>query len=67
MEILIGILAVLAIGWAVYRTGKRTGSIKGFGAGFRRGRRITLAEVIPPRLINAVDPTGVAVLRGDRS
>ena len=39
MELLIPAVVLFAIGWAIYRSGKRTGSRKGFGAGVRKGRR----------------------------
>lgn len=39
MESLIGIVFMLAIGYWLYKAGKRTGSIKGFGAGLRRSRK----------------------------
>ena len=38
MEGLIFLGILCAIGYSIYRAGKRTGSIKGFNVGLRRGR-----------------------------
>jgi len=39
MDTLLTILFIAAVGWALYRYGKRIGSRQGFGAGRRRRRR----------------------------
>ncbi|MFW6171427.1 MAG: hypothetical protein ACODAD_13120 [Planctomycetota bacterium] len=39
VELLFFIVAVWAIGYLIYRAGKRTGSIKGYNVGRRQGQR----------------------------
>ena len=39
MEVLLILGALIFIGYALYRSGKRVGSRKGYNVGFSRGRR----------------------------
>ena len=39
MELLLAIGVIYAIGYLIYRNGKREGSKKGYGVGLNRGRR----------------------------
>ena len=39
MEALLILGVLIAIGYALYRSGKRVGSRKGYNVGFSRGRR----------------------------
>ena len=39
MEVFIFVSLVVAVGYWIYRSGKRTGSRKGYGIGRRHGRR----------------------------